>query len=337
MIFRYILMLHLNSKKRLYAANLKKMKSSEVSVDSMKVRNSRFERFISVLSSHWIFLILPVLWSFIFSCILIFEFGITGFSCKELTTQIFRYTHVFFALMWAVFILLLLMFDLIMNIKDIACCRCKNYFFHNDPFHFRIEMILIVICSPLPVIWAFVPFPMTLRSILADFQILIIIFLSGFIALIITIYKKIILLFHKKNSKHQFNFIETILEDENLLEIFQTFCEGEWSTENILLKIGIHEYKQKGTKEREALAIEMKQNFLIINLSPLEVNVPSRVLKRLVDHIEKPGAEFTDDLFNEVETYINENLSDTIGRFFISAEFYSFKKAKDAYEKSLGL
>jgi hypothetical protein len=178
---------------------------------------------------------------------------------------------------------------------------------------------------------------MTLRSILADFQILIIIFLSGFIALIITIYKKIILLFHKKNSKHQFNFIETILEDENLLEIFQTFCEGEWSTENILLKIGIHEYKQKGTKEREALAIEMKQNFLIINLSPLEVNVPSRVLKRLVDHIEKPGAEFTDDLFNEVETYINENLSDTIGRFFISAEFYSFKKAKDAYEKSLGL
>jgi hypothetical protein len=336
MIFRYILMLHLNSKKRLYAANLKKMKSSEVSVGSMKVRNSRFERFISILSSHWIFLILPILWSFIFSCILIFEFGIMGFSCKEITTEIFRYTHVFFAVMWAISIFLLLMFDLIMNIKDIACCRCKNYFLKNDPFHFRIEMIYIVFNTPLPVIWAFVPFPMTFRSILGDIQIVVVIFLSGFIALIITIYKKIILFFHKKNSKHV-NFIETILKDENLLEIFQTFCEGEWSTENILLKVSIHEYKQKGPKERVALAIEMKQNFLIVKQSPLEVNAPYRVLKRLADYIEKSGAEYKDDLFNELEDCIDENLSDTIPRFISSAEYSSFKKARETYEKSLGL
>jgi hypothetical protein len=337
MILRYILMLHLNSKKRLYVAHLKKIKSSEVSVGSTNVRNTRFERIISILSSHWIFLILPVLWGFFFSCILFFEFSITGFSCKDYTTQIFRYTHVVFILIWASLIFLLLMFDLIMNIKDIVFCKCKKYFFINDPFHYRLEMILIVIGWPLPVIWALAPFPMILRSILADFQIFIVFCISGLIALTITIYKNIIFYLSKKKLESKSNFIQQILLDENLLEIFQKFCEGEWSTENILLKVGIHEYNQKGPKEREMLANEMKENFLIVDLSPLEVNAPSRVLKRLVENIEKPGAEFPDDLFNEVEKYIDENLSDTIGRFNISAEYTSYNKAKDTYEKSLGL
>jgi hypothetical protein len=349
MIIRYSILLQFYIQKQNFIKKWKQFKKSgnDSSTDVTKAPKKKgitliivkcarlFKRIFKLLSSHYIFLIIPVFWGIFFDTVLVVMFAIYGFKCSSEIQTYIRFFHFGCLIIQAGIIAILIVFDFILSLKNLVCCRWKNYFFIEDPYHYRIDMIVIFLIIPLLVLWVFIPIPYLFKSITVDLICILGLAISGGNALIISIVKKLIFFLRKKRSKTTSISIEEILKDENLLDKFIAFCESEWSTENIYFKLDIVDYKSSREQQKQKYAMKIKENYLISRISPLEVNLSSGALARTLGAIEK--GNFDEKLFELAEQEVEVNLFDTVSRFIVSSEFNKHLKRRQSVSKDLGL
>eukprot|EP01080_Neovahlkampfia_damariscottae_P009438 gene9438-1644_t len=288
-----------------------------------------FNRMIKIISSHWFLLTMATIWIASFYVILTLIYMIFGFQCTLDTYFYMSGLHLIYLL--AVFGLefILISIDFILNVPLIIKCRFKQILWDEDPFHYRLELIGMIFLFPPTIIWFFGDIPQYFDSVVAEYSVFIGLWIAGLQVLLITIVKTIYYFFRglkKKSNDKEVLMINDMIDDD-VLDPFIEFCESEWSTENILAKLDIVEYRNlKSDKEREILCKTMKERYLIVNKSPLELNCQSNALNKVVERID--AGNFDDNLFDGLETNIDLNLSDTISRFQFSSMYYAFLKDK---------
>jgi hypothetical protein len=295
-------------------------------------------RLLLILQSHWVFIGAPFVWVFFF---LIGQFAILSvseFKCKPWTETYMRYHHVFFLAINAIAILISLIFDLILNLKNFFKCQWKRYYFDDDTFHYRMDMPIIVMLLPFVFLWLVIPLPYLFRGIVVDIMMFLSVGFGGGVALFITIIKKSIFLIKTQriDNKRLKMTIEMIIKEKLLLEQFITFAESEWSSENIYFKIDISEYKKKtDQKTKMILANQIKENYLVTGISPLEVNSTRKSLNPTLKQME--DLEFSNDLFDKIEAEVDANLCDTLARFIVSSEYDYYLKLNQETLTKMGL
>eukprot|EP01080_Neovahlkampfia_damariscottae_P007824 gene7824-12297_t len=293
--------------------------------------------FLKIISSHWIVLIFPFIWIALFECLQLAMIAYNGFKCTESTFFIQRMIHAGF--IGIVFILAIfgLIFDFVCNIPLIIRCEWKKIFIKNDPFNYRLDMLCFLLIIPPSIVWLTANLPSFIFSVIIELIMFIGLYISGLQVFLISLIKWI---YHsrqkqklKNKSKDVFN-VDSILKSK-ILDVFIEYCESEWSSENIFLKLDIIKYKQSKAHERADLTWIIKERYLLVNVSPLEINCPSPILNKALKAITQKN--FSDNLFDEIETNVDLNLMDTISRFMFSSLYSACLKDIEDEKKMLGL
>jgi hypothetical protein len=130
--------------------------------------------------------------------------------------------------------------------------------------------------------------------------------------------------------------IAMILKNDRLLEKFIEFTELEWSSENVYFKIDIEDYKKKtDLKSKRNVALKIKENYLMRNVSPLEINVTGKSLNPVLKQIDEQ--DFTNELFDRIDSEVDVNICDSLARFIISYQFDEFLKENEERVQKMGL
>eukprot|EP01080_Neovahlkampfia_damariscottae_P006852 gene6852-11013_t len=300
---------------------------------------------LSILKSPWIFIIVPIFWVSFYYCCAFIVFSIGGLRCGSFSRNYMRVVHIGFLGVAFIILILFILLDFFLSIRRWIKCQWKIYFFEEDPFHYRIDMITCIFgLLPMVIIWAIVPLSRMISGVIVDYMMIISLFLTGGNALIITIFKKVKLYIQNKlnernDSKNPNRIvldIDMILAEKKLLEIFIKFSDFEWSSENIYFILDVMEYKkQKDIKSKRLLAIQIRENYFIANISPLELNISGKYLKPCLKLIE--DNEFTNEIFDNVQKDVEVNVCDTITRFVVSDEYQDYKKYDAERLSNLGL
>jgi hypothetical protein len=364
MIIRYSILLQLHLHKQKFINKVKKLskrqsrksftrlRSTPVSVSESnpKIQENKKEnalltktirqirRLLLILQSHWVFIGAPFVWLIIFLISQFAILSISEFKCKPWTETYMRYVHVAFLGISATAILITLVLDLILNLKNFFRCQWKRYYFDDDTFHYRMDMPFFVLILPFVFLWLVIPLPYLFRGIVVEIMMLFSVGFGGGVALIITMFKKLIFLIKTQriDNKRLKMTIDTILKEKLLLEQFITFTEAEWSSENIYFKIDISEYKKKtDQKTKMILANQIKENYLVTGISPLEVNSTRKSLNPTLKQLD--DLEFTNDLFDRIEMEVDANLCDTLARFIVSSEYDQYVKLNQENISKMGL
>jgi GrpB-like predicted nucleotidyltransferase (UPF0157 family) len=104
----------------------------------------------------------------------------------------------------------------------------------------------------------------------------------------------------------------------------------EFSIENIESYKDILAYQQlESFSERKEKAIQMKEIYFNGMQSSLEVNVDGKNLRELNKKFEENS--FESDLFDEIESKILENLSDTYSRMIISHDYLNLQNRNEFF------
>jgi hypothetical protein len=298
----------------------------------------RLRQILLVIQSPYILIIFPVLWSATFATFVTVVLSANRFICDPTTIQIIRVVHIGGVATMAIIFSIFFVIDFIINIPNFVKCRWRKYIYQEDPFHFRSDYLVLIMFVPCVIFWALVPMPNLFYQIVNE-----ILFFSGFcingvMALFITMIKRAIFKIKsrgvkKKNLKLTLN---KILQNENLLESFIEFCELEWSSENIYYKMDTEEYKKKNDlKSRRNLALQIRNNYLIRNVSPLEVNATGKNVNPVLKKIEEQ--DFTSNLFEKLDEEVEVNLCDTLSRFIISVQYNEYIRDNEQEIAKLGL
>jgi hypothetical protein len=337
MMFRYLVLLQIHLNKRRWIRNFKQkeMKSEDFSIGRCQ---NIFTIFLKILSSHWIAILVPLLWYSFYSFLILMVHFIFNFVCSVDSFFYMRLIHGGCILVMSSCIALLLIFDFIINIPLIVKCQFKRIFLNNDPFHYRLDMITVLFVIPLCIIWFFATLPQIIIASVIDLLIFSGFLISGFLAFLITILKKFYYFVnHRRSAKNNSSEplkVSDVME-EQIIEVFTAFCEFEWSSENILLKRQIAAFKKMIlVSDRKTACNKIKVQFLLRN-SPLEVNCPQSILVEVVKKIDE--GKFEDELFSELEKIIDFNLQDTISRFRFSDLYNSYLVDIRNSEKTIGL
>jgi hypothetical protein len=116
------------------------------------------------------------------------------------------------------------------------------------------------------------------------------------------------------------------------LVIENLYNPTEYSVENIECYMDIMKYRGipfRNPEDRHPHVQRMKQLYFNGMMSSLEVNIDGKTLKSLEKNI-KLGL-YEDGLFDDVETKILENLSDTYSRMIISFEYLNLRNRNEFY------
>ena len=109
-------------------------------------------------------------------------------------------------------------------------------------------MLSFIPILPLFAIWFFAPLPNYIFSLNVEIIVILGFWTTGLQTLFITIIKKIYdsnLKSKMKNRTGDSVDIPMILSKSVLLDIFIEYCEFQWASENILLKLDIEKYKKQ--------------------------------------------------------------------------------------------
>jgi hypothetical protein len=307
--------------------------------NSIKVQiELRLRQILLFLQNPWSLVIVPMIWNILFIGFLLTLFTINKFYCEASTVLLARNFHLAILGIAAMIFAFFFILDMLFSIRNFIRCRWKKYFLEEDPFHFRLDFISLIFFVPVFFIWFLVPMPHFMYTLLNEFLFICGILLLGGIATIITIVKKIIFNIKSSrvsNERLKVN-IQTILKNERLLEKFVEFTELEWSSENIYFKIDLEDYKKKNDlKSKRNIALKIKENYLMRNVSPLEINVTGKSLNPVLKQIEEQ--DFTNDLFDKVDSEVDVNLCDSLARFIISYQFDEYLKENEERVQKMGL
>eukprot|EP01080_Neovahlkampfia_damariscottae_P012432 gene12432-6184_t len=365
MSIRYAILLQLHFYKRNYIKKHKLLrKTSSMSIVSSNTPSSfssnsqifqetsllrkiwkRLRDFLSMLKSPWIFVVVPIIWGLIFLVAEFVVFTASGFRCSSFARTFFRYTHVGFIFTSFIVLTAFVSLDFVLSVRRWCKWQWHIYLFEEDPFNYRVDMMMFgFFFFPVVIIWATLPLPKLISAAVVDYLMILAVILSGGNALLITMFKRIKFYiqtsFNERNESNNKNRVkltpEMILSEQRLLEIFIKFADFEWSSENIYFVLDVNQYKnQKDLKTKRALATQIKENYFIPNVSPLELNITGKSLKTCMKFIEEN--EFTNELFNSVQDEVEVNICDTISRFIVSDEYKEYKKYDYERLSSLGL
>jgi hypothetical protein len=125
-----------------------------------------------------------------------------------------------------------------------------------------------------------------------------------------------------------------LLNDETLLDKFIQFTEYEWSSENVYFKLDVLEYQKKNNvASKKNLALQIRKTYLIVNVSPLELNVTGSTLNPTLQKMDENI--FENDLFDKLMKEVDTNLHDTLSRFEFSNIYLQWKKNHESELLSL--
>eukprot|EP01080_Neovahlkampfia_damariscottae_P012037 gene12037-5434_t len=330
---RYYFMLRLFNSKRSFLKRIRNNSDEDIKTSRLKIW---FNFFLKSLSSPWISLVYLIIFTIIFVISMVFAFAMNEFKCTSSTYDQMRYIYLaFYGFSLGVFFLVTII-DFIFNIPLIFRCKWKKIFVDDDPYNFRLELLPCIIALPLIGVWSFASLPKIGYSTLTEILDYILLFITGWQTLFVTIIKKTIFLI--KKSKHQNDEKMSIKHctSPEIIDVFIEFCESEWSVENISCKMDIGKYRSlTSISTRKRLSRIIRTKYLIVGVSELEVNAPNHFFVSINKKIEEEI--FEDDLFDGLESVIDSNLCDTISRFQFSSLYFSHLKDMEKKNKTLGL
>eukprot|EP01080_Neovahlkampfia_damariscottae_P000519 gene519-8032_t len=225
----------------------------------------------------------------------------------------------------------LLIFDLALSYKSLRAFKFREVFLKDDPFLFRIQLLIGLFCIIILGIFGVLATiaPLILSSIfdLYSLYIMMVAFFIGTILIITigkTIYDK---LFVKQRAIAELTIEEeseftACLKNPELMKHFKKFADSEWSSENYLIYFDILEYKNKRKSKRDSLALKIFDVYLNGTASTLEVNVNQKECENVKRNIDE--AAFEDDLFEKIMNEVESNMKDTFGRFRFTKEYQKF-------------
>lgn len=243
-------------------------------------------------------------------------------------------------------IALLVLYDIIVNIKQIVRCQIRRLLFREDRFLFRIEFIATVLMMiflfgsdfPLQFIpgvshFVRVQYPVIGVTNLWIAIIATIFSLNGFVV-IATVWRwfsmKVLWkskmtrrLEPLKNLDCKENLVEYLMQHDMLLTHFKEFAKSEWSLENVLLYETIMQWTRvSGRRDRILFARRMVDTYIKPG-SISEVNLPGLMVKQIMDQVQNASADdpLPKDLFHSLLFEVKTNLSDTAARFLLTTAF----------------
>ena len=279
-----------------------------------------------LISPFFIFIVIFIYFIFIFFLKFLI-FLPNNFKCNGDVMKTFTYEHLIIALIISFLTILLQVYDLFLNRNLILRCKLKQYFFINDQHYFRIDIFNSILSSLFYISFSILvsiyllDFGKFLTSIIMTFVFTYILFSQVLFTLLITVYKKIKNLISKNKKKDE---IDLIFQDEEIFDLFLKHTKDELSTENIYSKLDIKKYKKSNKKKKEKIAIAFQKKFL--KNSCLTLNVSNQIQLETSNKID--FGEFTNDLFDQIESEVDNNLQDTITRFSNSSRYQNFIKLK---------
>jgi hypothetical protein len=138
--------------------------------------------------------------------------------------------------------------------------------------------------------------------------------LDVWLPLFVRIVTLLVRLFRKK--KPALDQLEKVINDPTLSEMFEKWCEKEYSIENLSAFKDIMEFKKT---RNDPLNIYFK--YLNGGSSVMEINISKKTCHAVYEKL-KTG-DFDSTLFDEIEGGVRINLSDTFSRFSVS---YAYEK-----------
>ncbi|EFC37054.1 predicted protein [Naegleria gruberi] len=231
----------------------------------------------------------------------------------------------------------------------------KNKFFHTDaPLYFRTEMIAYVICFALMIVQQVTGLSVYSNSdAIVNIEIVNLVFqllyyisfigvFGGFSLTVLLIYRK-----KSKKSSHDASELNEIINEVIGLQLFEVFCESEFSTENLylyqLLKENENINSEANIMKLSTFVRTIFELFIQRN-SKYEVNIPSSVstnFKHLINILESTNIELQQDetnsplklkskeVFSDLLDQILLNLEDTFSRFVTLDVYERYKEKKD--------
>jgi pimeloyl-ACP methyl ester carboxylesterase len=253
------------------------------------------------------------------------------------TTTPYIYVSIVYAIVVVVISIALLVFDFIHHVV-VTKCNVLSYFMSGDPLMFRFDQLLVI---PIIILASIANFNQNIDQSIDRFitdQIAFILLCLYFGGTLVIAY--FIDLIRKRTNKYQVlvneveegtvtegegneeDIIKKMLKNEATKRKLNAYCEKEFSLENIIayteVEILIADLKEG--KDVDARMLELVQKYLMRS-SPMELNVPAKVAKSIVDNANGQG---TDDRVQLLETLMGclmVNLLDTYSRFCLTPEF----------------
>ena len=345
MMIRSLLLLRIHKYKRKF---IKKLRSNKYTLE-LTEQYSKPKKISSIvmkyLSSQYSYIFFPIIWCCIFCVIIFIIYAINQFKCTTDAIFHLRVAHFGGVVFYSGIVGISIIIDLILNLKNIFCCNWRVYFFKDDPYHFRLDMLASLTLIPVGSIWFFAPVPQIIGSIFVETGFFMGYWLTGLQALIITIIKFLILslknflvslsIIKNKGSFRKKMTSQQIIDDPILLDVFMEFSDLEWSSENILFKLDVQEYKKLKEDSRLSLSLLIKNRYLEFQQSTLEINANEADIIEVTKKID--SGLLKDDLFDKLEKTADVNLADTISRFLFSSLYNSHLIELEKEKKTLSL
>lgn len=223
----------------------------------------------------------------------------------------------------------LTVFDIITHWRRKKKCSCKEFYFKEDPYLFRLEVIFYFLLAPLNIIMASVNSALLIRYYNSQVVVLTIfldLFPNLLLALVIDLFPLGITIYRilrdcccKKNKDINLDGILTILSNSDLHDSFKDFAKSEWSVENVLLFDDIINFEKSKSLDD---ANKIIANYLEKG-APLEVNVTRKEADEVIQKVK--DGEINSDLFSTIKQTTILNLGDTYARFIFSDEYLTWE------------
>jgi hypothetical protein len=318
--FRYLLIINLNQTKvKLFSEQDK------------KIRINIFLKIFKRLTSPVVVLLINALYIIFLMVVFTVVLAIFKFQCAPLQRTLFNFIHLGFTGLLAILIIIVQLYDFIINIPRLITCKMTliHFFINKDPFFFRLEMsssiVLIVFfisysVSGISGITVFI-----LNSLVYFWLWYITTLFSVVVTIISFIVTKLQNLIYK--DKLEKNIIEGILADAELHKLFQEFAKNEWSLENLYIKLDLLKYKRlKDKSTRKSLAEKIYEKYLSGSEAVMEVNIESSARHKVRKSIDEDMID--EEIFKQVETVVDMNLFDTYHRFRHSRDYMVLMREK---------
>lgn len=297
-------------------------------------------RVLKLTASYWFFFII---FSILFVLLLTPTIGVTVWACDSngmvvlwgiLLLQILG-TLAFYFIIYAI--------DFFIHCKMICKERnLKRLMITKDPLYFRVEYVLYF-AGPILLLPSFLLISLltfsydgTARSVnvanLSDLlnYILPIVLLPPalYYLAISTMFPLIVTIWQARRKKVvTHDELATILADDSVKDLFQSFCKAEFSGENLDCWEDIQEFKKDPS---EVKAMELHSTYLVPN-APIEVNIPQSHAKEVLVKIQ--SGDVTVELFVGIERDCCQNMYDTFSRFAFSDQYVQLKKKDEEIKK----
>jgi len=311
-----------------------------------------YVRVLKLLSQMWLVMLLALLY-FLFATIIntIIILGTNGqFLCEFQTLVNLRIANGVQLIVVYIFTVLLLVGDILGNLKTVLRCQLITYIFKKDPFYFRLQIALFVpymlydTASELYFVIMIQSFPDLIYQVIeteamntVNFDLLLLI--DVMLPLVLTIFIFVFNLFlEEKKEEHE---VEKLLRDPKGHRLMLDFLKKEYNIENIYCWDDIKAYRkpEKHDPGFKNLSEDLKKEALLViakricdkyfngESSFMEVNVPNNVKSVIWEKIEEKNVDC--HLFDEVLFYVRENLTESYSMLCLSTDFKKYQLEKD--------